>query len=888
MKSLPTHPFPGVVLAVACLALSVACTTFAAERPAPSFTGLRAPDAPGAPVTGLKYFRLVPASPDTTYRLLVIPVRFPENHDLGIGRDALAERLNGEAAGSVRAYWRSATYGRMNVETTLAPIVTAAHSRAYYTSEGTDNYGYGTDPDAYPHNAQGLVEEVTAAIADAVDLRLFDNNADGIVDGLLVLHSGPRAPEVIEASTSRDLMLAHAFTTSVPVARRDAIVFPYAIASARDPVGPWVHEMGHLFGLPDEYVASGLCPGEGVGMWSLMATGSNLGDGESPSGLDAYCRQLLGFVPATAEGEWTSLAEGAFVRAFAPGAAGGPQYFLIERQTIEVGDVTHRATLVLAVNEAAVDNRSCTRPLVEVRAALCTTGDLCTEHLDDVTSPNLRDADDRPTGLALDFMLDAVRVRYQDEVGLHLERVRLLPVEAGGGRQPIELTVRNLSFTAAVRADARFALLPAALNRVERVGDGWPRMIAAGETVVDTSWALVPREPATALASQPQALEFTLAPASGGSTFVDTLTFVAASFGLEADRLDEFISRRLDRNGADPWRPDGVEWVAGPLPRRANAELLSPWVTVPDRATLALDHAWSLAALSPDVALDAAGVRVLTQTGPAVELTPPLGWGYTVERGTGNALGGQPALSGGGDRVHVFDLAAWAGESVRISFRVAGDVTLDESTWRVRGASVASAPVAEATLEVLTPSGAESELRGSVVAAGQLAAVDSIRLYVGPAWRTPGAALGGDYGGIGFEIPLHELFANDRSGLPKRCEMVWRTGDGYGSIALDVDPPDAPRVLLPPGPNPTARGLGQTWVLGVPESGSAGTYRLALFSVAGRCVFEREVRIDEAGLREIAWDGRDFAGREVPPGVYFLQCRRPGGATESRRVVVIP
>ncbi len=125
----------------------------------------------------------------------------------------------------------------------MAPVVTAAHSRAYYTAEGAGNTGYGIDPEAYPHNSQGLVAEVTAALADRVDFRGYDNTGDGIADGLLILHSGPAAPEIIDPQLPRTVMLAHAFT--LPGSRRagrgrcsPTRWSPPAIRSAPGPMRP--------------------------------------------------------------------------------------------------------------------------------------------------------------------------------------------------------------------------------------------------------------------------------------------------------------------------------------------------------------------------------------------------------------------------------------------------------------------------------------------------------------------------------------------------------------------------------------------------------------------------------------------------------------------------
>ncbi len=533
-------------------------------------------------------------------------------------------------------------------------------------------------------------------------------------------------------------MLAHAFTTSQPVTRRDAIVFPYAIASARDPVGPWVHEMGHLFGLPDEYVSSGLCPGEGVGMWSLMATGSNLGDGESPSGLDAYCRQLLG-IPAESRRKGSGSTRRRRVRARLRSRRGGGTAVLSDRAADDRGGgrdppghagvrgersggrqpqlhatagggpgrALHHGGSLHRVPRRRHRRRTCATPTIGPPGSLSTS---CSTRCACATANDAR----APVGARA-----VAPGRERRRAAAHRAH-RAQPAPGRGGRGTALVT----------------ALSPAA--RTTWSGRGQP----AGHDrppegrVVDTSWALEPgvRRPRRSAAGRRE-LEIQLrARPRWVCTSMDTVTVVAGSFGLAAGRLDLFTSQRLDTYGADPWTRDGYGVARRSAAAARQRGAPEPVLHGAGSGDGALDHAWNLAALSPDVALDAAQVRVIRQTGPAVDIEPPMGWGYTVERGTGNAMGGSRRSPAGGDRVHVFDLSAWAGETVRLSLRVAGDVdTRGEHLARVRGERGERAGGRLARCDLL------DSARGRPHRGGDLERRRRVDLALprGPAWGTP-------------------------------------------------------------------------------------------------------------------------------------------------------
>jgi hypothetical protein len=63
---------------------------------------------------------------------------------------------------------------------------------------------------------------------------------------------------------------------------------------------------------------------------------------------------------------------------------------------------------------------------------------------------------------------------------------------------------------------------------------------------------------------------------------------------------------------------------------------------------------------------------------------------------------------------------------------------------------------------------------------------------------------------------------------------------------------------------------------------------LRVFDVAGRQVRSLVKGMQVAGEREVAWDGRDSAGRRVAPGVYFYRLRAGDWHSERKLVLIQP
>lgn len=194
---------------------------------------------------------------------------------------------------SMKKVYLENSYGQFEVTAVILPSQLgwrrAPSSYAYYVNGA---YGLG----GYPQNTQKLTEDLVDQIDPLVNFSEFDNDGNGYVDGILIVHAGPGA----EFTGRTSDIWSHKWGIS-PRLKDGVRVSAYSIqpefwSKPGDiTVGVYAHEFGHLLGLPDLYDTDG--SSRGLGKWSLMAGGSWNGQlGNSPAHLDAWSKIKVGFV----------------------------------------------------------------------------------------------------------------------------------------------------------------------------------------------------------------------------------------------------------------------------------------------------------------------------------------------------------------------------------------------------------------------------------------------------------------------------------------------------------------------------------------------------------------------------------------------------------------
>lgn len=231
-------------------------------------------------------------------RSLVILVNFTDkSYSVSNPQVAYFNLLNqqGYAAnggtGSARDYFRDNSNGQFNPQFDVVGPYTLPNNMAFY---GGNSSGSDKNP------RQMVIDACALADAAGVDFAQYDTDNDGYVDNIFVYYAGYNEAEGASANT----VWPHRWTLANISTKYDGkIVFDYACTSELKGtsgtnmcgVGTFVHEFGHVLGLPDFY-ATNSATHHTLFSWDVMDYGPYNNSGRTPPNYSSYEKFFLGWL----------------------------------------------------------------------------------------------------------------------------------------------------------------------------------------------------------------------------------------------------------------------------------------------------------------------------------------------------------------------------------------------------------------------------------------------------------------------------------------------------------------------------------------------------------------------------------------------------------------
>ncbi len=335
-----------------------------------------------------------------TKKALVILVDFPDNA-YSYAKYNFDSLIYGTSAKSMRNYYQEASYGKLLIDQTS--LVTdwqrAASTYSYYVG---DSFGIYSN---YPRNSQGLVYEACRLIDPFVNFAQFDENGDGVVDNVFIVHAGPGAEETGDprhiwshkwqlSDNSMGCPGPYQTQEGVRVDHYSTEPEKFNSPASLITVGVFVHEFGHQIGLPDLYDID--YSSNGMGVFCLMAAGSwaraapSDPPGSSPVHPCAWAKYQLGWsTPVAIERRGLKEIKNAPLPAAATDSTsyrmledpkgpdwkesgqGSGEYFLVENRYRAGFDrgLPGNGLLILHIDDRKSDNRDDDHPIVGIMQA---------------------------------------------------------------------------------------------------------------------------------------------------------------------------------------------------------------------------------------------------------------------------------------------------------------------------------------------------------------------------------------------------------------------------------------------------------------------------------------------------------------------------------------
>ena len=231
-----------------------------------------------------------------TFHVPLVLVEFPDNSatydssqfDLLMNQEGYTH-LDYENTGSFRDYYQEISHDQFLPISRVTNWITAPNNHSHYSY---------SNPDGYSH-VRELVRYLVDELEDqGFDWSKFDNDGDGYVDALNVLHQGEGAEQGDHSN-----IWSHKWSLGGLSVNYDGVIIdsytmnPETQSGNIVAIGVLAHEFGHALGLPDLYDTDYTSTGSGA--FSLMAGGTWGTTGNSPwhpSTMIGWCKNQLGWV----------------------------------------------------------------------------------------------------------------------------------------------------------------------------------------------------------------------------------------------------------------------------------------------------------------------------------------------------------------------------------------------------------------------------------------------------------------------------------------------------------------------------------------------------------------------------------------------------------------
>jgi len=231
-----------------------------------------------------------------TFRVPLILVEFPDafatydsaQFDLIMNQEGYTH-LNYENTGSFRDFYQEISYGEFLPVAEVTNWFMAPHNH--------DHYAY-SNPDGYTHVRELVRAMVDSLEASGFDWSGYDNDGDGYVDALNLIHQGAGAEEGDHSN-----IWSHKWSLGSLAVNYDGVTInsynmnPEIQNGNIVAIGVLAHEFGHALGLPDLYDTD--YSSTGAGKLALMASGSWGTSNNSPwypATMVGWCKNELGWV----------------------------------------------------------------------------------------------------------------------------------------------------------------------------------------------------------------------------------------------------------------------------------------------------------------------------------------------------------------------------------------------------------------------------------------------------------------------------------------------------------------------------------------------------------------------------------------------------------------